>query len=169
MQKVLLSRELVQQQTKLAITTRNLNETQLIMGDSQSTSNYIAIQCNRDLVAQAVQKWRPYEDHLSKVRLAKKWHLDFHSICCQTYSAITTQNINETYRIMGDSQSTSNYLAIQCNQDPVAQAVKKWQPKENYWFKVDLSRKLHIRSETTSSQIITIPPQIHAAKNAGCH
>ena len=70
---------------------------------------------------------------------------------------------------MGDSQSTSNYLAIECNQDPVAQAVKKWQPKENYWFKVDLARKLHRRSGTTSPQTSTIPPQIHAAKNAGRH
>ncbi len=42
----------------------------------------------------------------------KKWQLDFHSICRQTYSAITTRNLDETYLIMGDSQSTSNYLAI---------------------------------------------------------
>ena len=42
----------------------------------------------------------------------KKRHLDFHSICCQTYSAITTQNLNETYLIMGHSQSTSSYLEI---------------------------------------------------------
>ena len=30
----------------------------------------------------------------------------------QIYSAITNQNINDTYLIMRDSQSTSNYLAI---------------------------------------------------------
>ena len=127
------------------------------MGDSQTRLNYLEFQCNRDLVAQSVQKWQPKEEDWSIVDLAKKWHLDFHAICCQTYSAITTRNLNETYLIMGDSQSTSNYLAIQCNRDPVAQAVQKWQPKEDYWLKVVLARKLRRRSGTTSPQTIYNP------------
>ena len=43
----------------------------------------------------------------------KKMALRFHFyLCRQTYSAITTRNLDETYLIMGDSQSTLNYLAI---------------------------------------------------------
>ncbi len=45
-----------------------------LMGDSQSASNHLENQCNRDLVAQAVQKWRLKEVSSATVDSAKKWH-----------------------------------------------------------------------------------------------
>ena len=46
--------------------------------------------------------------------LAKKWLLDFHFICRQTYSAVTTRNLDETF-LISYYGTFSIYIKLFCN------------------------------------------------------
>ena len=97
--------------------------------------------------------------------------------CLEDFSSKRSNSVRPPYYlIMGDSQSTSNYLAIQCNRDLVAQNKQTLQlkPFRNGSQKKTTGSKWIWQEYCTEGleqhhpRVPTISLRIHAAKDAGC-